>query len=52
MINWPVKFVENKYSKWYESLIHKAQLRGPIQGYKETHHIIPRCFGGDDSKKT
>ena len=51
MINWPVKFVENKYSKWYESLIHKAQLRGLIKGYKETHHIIPRCFGGDDSKK-
>jgi hypothetical protein len=51
MINWPVKFVESKYSKWYESLIHKAQLRGSIQGYKETHHIIPRSFGGDDSKK-
>jgi hypothetical protein len=50
MINWPVKFVESKYSKWYNNLIHKAQIRGPIQGYKETHHIIPRSFGGDNIK--
>jgi hypothetical protein len=50
MIIWPVKFVENKYSKWYNNLIHKAQLRGSIQGYKETHHIIPRSFGGDNIK--
>ena len=50
MIVWPVKFVESKYSKWYNNLIHKAQLRGSIQGYKETHHIIPRSFGGDNIK--
>ena len=50
MIIWPVKFVESKYSKWYNNLIHKAQLRGSIQGYKETHHIIPRSFGGDNIK--
>jgi hypothetical protein len=50
MIIWPVKFVESKYSKWYNNLIHKAQLRGSIQGYKETHHIIPRSFGGNNSK--
>ena len=50
MIIWPVKFVESKYSKWYDDLIHKAQLRGSIQGYKETHHIIPRSFGGDNIK--
>ena len=50
MIIWPVKFVESKYSKWYDDLIHKAQLRGTIQGYKETHHIIPRSLGGDNIK--
>jgi hypothetical protein len=50
MIIWPVKFVESKYSKWYNNLIHKAQLRGSIQGYKETHHIIPRSFGGNNIK--
>lgn len=50
MINWPVTFVESKYSKWYDNLICKAQLRGTIQGYKETHHIIPRSLGGDNIK--
>ena len=50
MIIWPVKFIESKYSKWYNNLIYKAQLRGSIQGYKETHHIIPRSFGGDNIK--
>jgi hypothetical protein len=50
MINWPVKFVESKYSKWYDALIHKAQLRGKIEGYKETHHIIPRSHGGNNTK--
>lgn len=50
MIVWPVEFVESKYSKWYNNLIHKARLRGPIQGYKETHHIIPRSLGGDNIK--
>lgn len=50
MIIWPVKFVESKYSKWYNDLMLKAQLRGRIQGYKETHHIIPRSFGGNNIK--
>ena len=50
MINWPVKLVESKYSKCYNALIRKAQLRGTIQGYKETHHIIPRSFGGENIK--
>lgn len=50
MINWPVNFIVSKYSRCYERLIKKAQVRGTIQGYKERHHIIPRCFGGDNSK--
>lgn len=50
MIDWPVELVESKYSRWYENLIQKAQLRRTIQGYKETHHIIPRSFGGSNSK--
>lgn len=44
MINWPIPIVENKYSRWYESLMLKAQLREPLVGYKERHHIIPNCF--------
>jgi hypothetical protein len=49
MIKWPVEVTESKYSRWYEALITKAQNRS-IEGYVETHHIIPRSFGGDDSK--
>lgn len=30
--------------------MNKAQIRGKVHGYKETHHIIPRSFGGDDIK--
>lgn len=50
MINWPVNFQSSKYSKWYYELIKKAKDRGILNGYKEIHHIIPRSFGGDDSK--
>lgn len=49
MINWPVEVAESKYSRWYEALITKAQNR-TIDGYVEKHHIIPRSFGGNDSK--
>jgi hypothetical protein len=48
-IIWPIEFKESKYSKWYEALICKAKNR-TIEGYVETHHIIPRSFGGNDSK--
>lgn len=37
------------YKKIYESLISKAKER-EIEGYKERHHILPRCIGGDDSE--
>jgi len=37
------------YYKIYRCLIDRAQNRD-IEGYYETHHIIPRCLGGDDSK--
>lgn len=49
MINWPVEVAESKYSRWYEALITKAQNR-TIEGYAEKHHIIPRSFGGSNSK--
>jgi len=50
MINWPdeIKFVKNKYSKWYNSLIQKAQQRETLSGYKENHHIVPRSLGGSN----
>jgi hypothetical protein len=43
-------FLENKFKKWYFSLINGASLRGwdrktaPI--YVERHHIIPKSLGG------
>ena len=42
-------FLENKYTKWYYSII-RNRIDIPINGYKENHHIITRCFGGTDEK--
>lgn len=36
------------YHKHYSLLICRAKNR-VIEGYTETHHIVPRCMGGDDS---
>lgn len=38
------------YEKIYRCLIERARNRD-LEGYYETHHIIPRCLGGDNSKK-
>lgn len=35
------------YLKHYTNLITKAQSR-TLEGYKERHHIVPRCLGGSD----
>lgn len=35
------------YFKHYERLINRSKSR-IIDGYTETHHIIPRCMGGSD----
>ena len=37
------------YITIYNNLIQRAANR-TLTGYKETHHIIPRCLGGTDSK--
>jgi hypothetical protein len=34
----------------YEKLIERARSR-ELDGYKERHHVIPRCVGGGDSKE-
>lgn len=41
--------MNNKYKNWYNSIITKAKTR-VNSGYTETHHIIPRSLGGDNSK--
>jgi len=44
-------FLNNKYTALYYKIIASAQERNTIKtlhdGY-QTHHIIPRCFGGTD----
>lgn len=35
------------YQRHYDLLINRARTR-VLDGYKEKHHIIPRCVGGDD----
>lgn len=41
-------FNETKYTRWYYDIITNAQ-KSQQEGYGETHHIIPRSLGGDDS---
>lgn len=41
------QFLDNKYTKWYFSIIENARRRS-IDGYTEKHHIVPRAIGGTD----
>jgi len=36
------------YEKIYQQLMDRAQPR-TLPGYKERHHIVPKCIGGDNS---
>lgn len=52
MIDWPIEVIENKYSKWYNSLVDKARTRKlPDEIYIEKHHIIPKSWGGPNTKQ-
>ncbi len=45
------KFLENKYTRWYQTIIKKAQIenRSHLDNvYYESHHIIPKCMGGNE----
>ncbi len=44
-------FKQNKYTKWYLSIIERARST-QRSGYVENHHIIPLCMGGDKKDKT
>ena len=53
MIDWPkkIQLTEDKYSKWYTNLIEKAQARQlSKEVYTEGHHIIPKSWGGANTK--
>lgn len=43
-------FIENRYNAIYNSLIQRAKYRlVESNTYCETHHVIPKSLGGDDS---
>ena len=42
-------FLNNKYTKWYYSIVNNASKREP-ESYCEKHHIIPRSLGGNNTK--
>lgn len=44
-------FIDNKYTKWYNSLIEKRRRELVLDGYYEIHHVIPKCLGGTDDKE-
>lgn len=51
MIQWPIQPKNKKYEKWYVKLITSAQLRTlGVDVYYESHHIIPRSFGGSNHR--
>ena len=38
------------YQNIYNQIIERAKNR-KLEGYKEKHHVIPRCLGGGNSKE-
>lgn len=44
-----MKFINNKYTKWYYNIIESAKSN-PFNGYTEKHHIIPKSLGGSNDK--
>lgn len=43
-------FLDNKYTKWYNNIINRRRNQLPDVKFTETHHIIPTCCGGNNSK--
>lgn len=41
---------DNKYTKWYLSIIERSKSRVKGTGYYERHHIIPKSLGGSNDK--
>lgn len=42
-------YLDNKYTRTYYNIINRAKTRS-LDDYKEKHHIIPKCMGGDNTK--
>ena len=46
--------MKNKYTKWYFDIINRSITQNRSKGkgiYFESHHIIPKSMGGDNSKE-
>lgn len=44
-------FIDNKYTRLYFQIITRASNRTlPPEIYKERHHILPKCMGGNNKK--
>lgn len=45
-------YLQNKYTRWYYSIVQRAQTRVLSDNtYTEKHHIIPRSLGGNNSQE-
>lgn len=44
-------FINNKYSKWYFSIIATAKSRAALSVYTELHHVIPKSLGGSNDSE-
>ena len=40
-------FIDNKYTRWYYTIINRAQTR-QLNCYTERHHIVPKSLGGSN----
>lgn len=45
----PVIFIIMNYQRIYNQIVERAQNR-KLDGYKERHHVIPKCLGGSNDK--
>lgn len=47
-------FIQNKYTTWYYDIINKAKSENRVKSkdqYYESHHIIPKSLGGNNTKE-
>ena len=45
-----MEFIDNKYTKWYFTLVHSRCFRTLDEAtYTESHHIIPKSLGGSNT---
>jgi hypothetical protein len=42
-------YLDNKYTTWYNNIIHLAQNREKPSCYVERHHVLPHALGGDNT---